>query len=136
MALKGVSIRGCATPPQLSVANFQSSNSRVPVNLRYDFDKCRKWESCCLSVLAQRAVILVDDEKPSAPGVESCGVSDHFQGSESKGFHKNVNLLPSKIYLSLISQYQKFAPFFLLYGVLACGDLFIFYFFHCYISIG
>lgn len=99
MALKGVSIWGCSQAPQLGVANSQPGNSGLIVNLRCDFGKCRRWECCCLSVLAQRAPTAIEDEKPTVPMVEISGASDGANENESKGFHMDLNLLPSKLYL-------------------------------------
>ena len=98
MALKGASIWGCsssrAAPPQLGVV--ANSHHALIGNLRYELEKCRKWECCCLGVVAQRALTPVEDEKPTGPLVESSGAADGVQQNESKGFHKDVNLLPSE----------------------------------------
>ena len=113
MALKGLSIWGSAKVHQLCFAKFQTCNSRVSMNLRYDLEKCDKRECCCLGVIAQRATTPVEDEKPVVPGVESSGVCNQDQENESKGFHKDVNLLPSELSLSYIFQDGSF-PFYVL----------------------
>lgn len=97
MALKGVSIWSCSQAPQLGVANSHSGNSGKIVNLRGDFGKCRKWECCCLDVLAQRATTPVEDEKPTMPMVEISRPSDGAHENDSKGFHKDLNLLPKPL---------------------------------------
>ncbi|XP_028755241.1 arogenate dehydratase/prephenate dehydratase 1, chloroplastic-like [Neltuma alba] len=97
MALKGVSIWSCSQAPQLGVANPHSGNSGQIVNLRGDFGKCRKWECCCLAVLAQRATTPVEDEKPTMPVVKISGPSDGAHENDSKGFHKDLNLLPKPL---------------------------------------
>ncbi|TKY54003.1 Arogenate dehydratase/prephenate dehydratase 1 [Spatholobus suberectus] len=100
MALKAVSIWSCskAPPPQLGVA-VANAHSTLIGNPRYDFDKCRKWECCCLSVLAQRATTAVEDERPSVlpPLVDSSGVPDGLHQNELKGFHKDINMLPKPL---------------------------------------
>ncbi|KAJ1405577.1 Prephenate dehydratase [Sesbania bispinosa] len=91
MALKGASTWGCSKPhPQLGVASYHSG---LIGNLRYDLNKCRKWECCCLGVLAQRATTAVEDEKPIVPLVESSGAADGTIQNDSIGFHKDLNLL-------------------------------------------
>ncbi|RDX87890.1 Arogenate dehydratase/prephenate dehydratase 1, chloroplastic, partial [Mucuna pruriens] len=91
MALKGVSIWACSKAPQLGVGVANSHSSLIG-NLRYDFDfdKCRKWECCCLGIKAQRATTAVEDESPSVP---PSGAADALHQDESKGFHKDINLL-------------------------------------------
>ncbi|XP_061345564.1 arogenate dehydratase/prephenate dehydratase 1, chloroplastic [Gastrolobium bilobum] len=98
MALKGVSIWGCsqAPPPQLGVVNSHHSTLQIG-NLRYDLEKCRKWECCCLGILAERAITPVEDEKPSVPFVESSGDADGVHQNDSDGFHKDINLLPKPL---------------------------------------
>lgn len=99
MALKGVSTWGCSSSkphPQLGVVSSHSGH--IGNNLRYDLHKCCKWECCCLGVLAQRAITPVEDEKSSSsPLVESPGAADQPSQNESKGFHKDMNLLPSEL---------------------------------------
>lgn len=98
MALKAFSMWGCSQSqvPKLGLANCHLGNSRQIVNLRSEFGKCQKWECCCLGVLAQRAANPVEDEKPV---VEISGPSDVSHENDSKGFHKDLNLLPSKLYM-------------------------------------
>lgn len=99
MALKAVSIWGCYKPPPQLGVGVSNSHSTLIGNLRYDYDKCRKWECCCLGVLAQRATTAVEDEGPSVPPlVDSSGAADGVHQNESKGFHKDLNLLPSELH--------------------------------------
>jgi len=63
----------------------------------WDLERLPKWECCCLSVLAQRAITPVEDEKPSAPQVDTSGATDQVQDTQSRGFHKDLNLLPSEL---------------------------------------
>lgn len=110
--MKCCSIWGCSkAPPHLGFASFLPANSKLSVNLRYDIEKCSKWECCCLGVLAQRASTHVEDEKPNVAGVHSSGADDMVQ---PKGFHKDVNLLPSELYLSHLSHYKIYHFYFLL----------------------
>jgi len=100
MALKAVSIWGYfkAPPPQLGVG-LANSHSTAIGNQRCDFDKCRRWESCCLGVLAQRATTAVEDEEPNVPPlIHSSGAADAVHQNESKAFHKDINQLPSELY--------------------------------------
>jgi hypothetical protein len=50
-----------------------------------------------LSVLAQRAITPVEDEKPLIPQVETSEAIDQVQNTQSRGFHKDLNLLPSEL---------------------------------------
>ncbi|XP_027331436.1 arogenate dehydratase/prephenate dehydratase 1, chloroplastic [Abrus precatorius] len=100
-ALKAVSSSfwGCSkAPPQLGVGAANSHSAQIG-NLRYDLDKCRKWECCCLGVFAeaQRATTAVEDEKPSVPLVHSSGADIDLHPNHSKGFHKDINLLPKPL---------------------------------------
>lgn len=83
--------------------DLRSRNSPTAVRLRYDLDKFRKWECCSLGVLAQRATTPVEDEKPQVSGGDSSGVIERSQGNESKGFHKDLNLLPKPLSASDLS---------------------------------
>ncbi|QCD79745.1 prephenate dehydratase [Vigna unguiculata] len=99
MALKAVSIWGYSKvpPPQLG-AGLANSHPTPIWNQRYDFDKCRRWECCCLGVSAQRATTAVEDEEPNVPPlVESSGAADGVHQNESKGFHKDINQLPKPL---------------------------------------
>lgn len=96
MALRCVYIGGCSKTPQLGAANLQPGNSGLIMNLRYDLaEKCRKWECCCLGVLARKAVTPIEDQKkPTVTGAESSGSITEVQENESKGF---LNLLPKPL---------------------------------------
>ncbi|KAI9128218.1 hypothetical protein K1719_001211 [Acacia pycnantha] len=86
---------GCSKAPQLRAANFHPGNSGLIMSLRYDLEKCRKWERCCLGVLAQKAATHIeDDKKPTVTGAESSGSITGVQENESKGF---LNLLPKPL---------------------------------------
>lgn len=114
MALKCVYIGGCSKAPQLRAANLQPGNSGLIMSLRYDLEKCRKWECCCLGVLAQKAAIPIeDDKKPTVTGAESSGPIAGVQDNESRGF---LNLLPSELYPYHIS--QKEISHFMFYQIL------------------
>ena len=93
MALKASPIWVC---PRTPCSDLWSRNSGSAFNLRFDLEKSRKWECCCLAVLAQRAITSVEDEKPNVSGVEPSWGIERTQGNESGGFHKDLNLLPSK----------------------------------------
>lgn len=99
MALKAPAIWVCPRTPcsDLGASDLWSRNSGSAFNLRFDLDKFRKWECCCLSVLAQRATTPVEDEKPHVSGVESSLDIESAKGNESRGFHKDLNLLPKPL---------------------------------------
>ncbi|XP_059438261.1 arogenate dehydratase/prephenate dehydratase 1, chloroplastic isoform X2 [Corylus avellana] len=99
MALKGAAIWVCARTScsDLGASDLGSRNSGSAFSLRYDLEKFRKWECCSLAVLAQRAITPVEDEKPHVSGVESSGAIEPTQGNESRGFHKDLNLLPKPL---------------------------------------
>ncbi|KAF9672077.1 hypothetical protein SADUNF_Sadunf11G0003300 [Salix dunnii] len=69
----------------------------VDLRCYWDLERLPKWECCCLSVLAQRAITPVEDEKPSAPQVDTSGAIDQVQDTQSRGFHKDLNLLPKPL---------------------------------------
>lgn len=105
MALKASPIWVCPRTPcsDLESSDLWSRNSGSTFNLRFDLEKSRKWECCCLAVLAQRAITPVEDEKPDVSGVGPSWGIERTQGNESRGFHKDLNLLPSKSTQSHIS---------------------------------
>nr|POE49978.1 hypothetical protein CFP56_48537 [Quercus suber] len=93
---------GLRAPPSLSTPCFDlgsldlwSRKSGSAFNLRFDLEMPRKWECCCLAVLAQIAITSVEDEKPKVSGVEPSWGIERTQGNESRGFHKDLNLLPN-----------------------------------------
>ncbi|XP_034697095.1 arogenate dehydratase/prephenate dehydratase 1, chloroplastic isoform X1 [Vitis riparia] len=94
MALKTGPIWGSATPPHphLGLADLGGRRAGCALNLRFDFERFRKWE--CLAVLGQRATIPVEDEKPLRPGVESPGGADEAKETEPRAFHRDLNSLP------------------------------------------
>lgn len=98
MVLKGASIWGCALPPyhQLALTDLGSRRCVFALNLNYDLEKIRKRECCC-SVLAQRATTPVEDEKPSAPGIDIYRSIDRTRDTDSMGFHKDLNCLPKPL---------------------------------------
>ncbi|ESW25953.1 hypothetical protein PHAVU_003G079600 [Phaseolus vulgaris] len=94
MALKAVSIWGYskALSPPLGVG-LANSHSTPIGNQRYDFDKCRRWESCCLGVLAQTATTAVEDEEPNVPPlIDSSGAADGVHQ-----IHKDIIQLPKPL---------------------------------------
>ena len=95
MAVKGgVPIWGEATTlfSNQGVSDLRSNLSGLCLNL-----SLRKWECCCLGVsLAQRAITPVEGEKPILPGMESAGAIQRVEDTEARGFHKDMNLLPSE----------------------------------------
>ncbi|GMP75504.1 hypothetical protein CsSME_00032566 [Camellia sinensis var. sinensis] len=97
MALKAVPIWVCVnhTRTQLGFTDLGSRRSGSDSNLRFGVDKSREWE-CCGMVLSQRAITPVEDEKPLAPRFDSPGGADQTQITESRGFHRDLNSLPSE----------------------------------------
>lgn len=63
----------------------------------WDRERLPKWECCCVSLLAQRAITPVEDEKPLTPQMETSEAIDQVQNTQSKGFHMDLNLLPSEL---------------------------------------
>ena len=103
MALKGAPIWVSSKTrcSHLGVSDLGSSRSGFGLNLRFDSERFRKWECCSLAAaLAQRATTPVEDEKPSLPLADTSGKIEGSQDNESSGFHKDLNLLPSKFALS------------------------------------
>ncbi|XP_024019835.1 arogenate dehydratase/prephenate dehydratase 1, chloroplastic [Morus notabilis] len=99
MALNGSPIWGCAkTPSHLGVSDWGPSRSGFSLNLRCDL---RKWECRFLGSLAaaqtQRATTPVDDEKPYLSVADTSGPIQKARNNESRGFHKDLNLLPKPL---------------------------------------
>ncbi|KAM4101804.1 hypothetical protein ACB094_05G173100 [Castanea mollissima] len=69
--------------------------------------RSRKWECCCLAVLAQRAITPVEDEKPDVSSVGPSWGIERTQGNESRGFHKDLNLLPKPLSANDLSSCSK-----------------------------
>ena len=79
-------------------------NSNFNVNLGFGRN-FHKWD--CLGLLAQRAITPLEDEKPliDSPPVKT----EDTQITESRGFHKDLNSLPSEfLFLFFISLYFFF----------------------------
>ena len=97
MALKAVPIWVCAnySNTQAGFADSGSNRSGSGPNLRLDLERFRKWECC--GVLAQREITPVEDGKPVTPEFDSPGANDEAQITESRGFHKDLNSLPSEL---------------------------------------
>lgn len=96
MALKANPIWGYAKTPHFHVG-LPDLGPR-PCGFALDFRVLNKWECSCVGVLAQtpqRAITPVEDEKPSHD-MESSGAIQRPFDMESTGFHKDMNLLPSK----------------------------------------
>ncbi|PON35014.1 Bifunctional P-protein, chorismate mutase/prephenate dehydratase [Parasponia andersonii] len=96
MALKGAPILVCAKThcSHLGVSDLRSNRSGFASNLRYDFERFRKWECCCLGALSQRAITPVEDEKPSVSVTDISGKTEGTRDHESREFYKDLNLLP------------------------------------------
>ncbi|XP_061977480.1 arogenate dehydratase/prephenate dehydratase 1, chloroplastic-like isoform X2 [Populus nigra] len=69
----------------------------VDLRCNWDLERLPRWECYCLSVLAQRAITPVEDEKPLIPRVETSEAIDQVQNTQSRGFHKDLNLLPKPL---------------------------------------
>ncbi|GAV85008.1 PDT domain-containing protein/ACT domain-containing protein [Cephalotus follicularis] len=92
MALKAAPIWGCAIIPNSHVSS-PYLGSRL-------FGFASKWDCCCVSVLAQRAITPLEEDQPHSPGIEfdSAGAD-----SETTMLHKDMIQLPkplSAIHLS------------------------------------
>lgn len=102
MALKGVPLWGCAklTNLHVGVPDLGPRPCGFALNLsrKLDFSpgKTKKWECCSVMVLAQRAITPVEDERPNPSGLGPPGATDTTQEDQSKGFHKDLSLLPSE----------------------------------------
>ncbi|GMH30255.1 hypothetical protein Nepgr_032098 [Nepenthes gracilis] len=93
MALKANSvIWGCCVPSH----SYLGTNSVCKFNFRRNFHGFGKWVCCC-GVVAQRAIIPVEDEKPLNSGAESSAGIARTQETESTGFHKDLNSLPKPL---------------------------------------
>lgn len=101
MALKGVSLWGCAKSPNLHVGAFdlepRPCGFALTLSGKLDFfsRKIRKLECCSLGVLAHRAVTPVEDERPDIAGMEPSATTNLTQEDNPQGFHKDLSLLPS-----------------------------------------
>jgi len=89
---KGAFIWGCSSKPH-SQLDYPSG---LTENLRYQLVK----KCSCLSVLAQKAAIPVEDEKPllHSPLDDNALLQYH-----NKGFHKDINMHPSELFYNIIS---------------------------------
>ncbi|KAF4372551.1 hypothetical protein F8388_027224 [Cannabis sativa] len=106
MALMGSPIWVSAKAPcsQLGVSDLGSSRRfGFALNLRYDLERLRKWECCCLSALTQKAITSVEDEKPQVPVADTPADNEETENNESRGFHKDLNLLPKPLTASDLS---------------------------------
>lgn len=108
MSLKALPIWGVLVPSQLGV----SDSGRIRTGSGLNWRIGRKWE-CLGSSVAQRGKTPVEDEKPLAPALT--GGTDPTRITESTGFHKDLNSLPSELIL---------CPFVLLiiYSLFMCKD--------------
>uniref|UniRef100_A0A6N2L1A4 arogenate dehydratase n=1 Tax=Salix viminalis TaxID=40686 RepID=A0A6N2L1A4_SALVM len=75
----------------------------VDMRCNWDRERLPKWECCCVSLLAQRAITPVEDEKPLTPQMETSEAIDQVQNTQSKGFHKDLNLLPKPLSVTYLS---------------------------------
>ncbi|KAJ6397133.1 hypothetical protein OIU77_022052 [Salix suchowensis] len=75
----------------------------VDMRCNWDRERLPKWECCCVSLLAQRAITPVEDEKPLTPQMETSEAIDQVQNTQSKGFHMDLNLLPKPLSVTYLS---------------------------------
>lgn len=108
MARNGYSMWGSAKAPQLGLATFQPSSSKLSVKLiKHDLEKWCKWECCNLHGLVRRAVSPNEDEKPVLNVFESfrdaVRVRDEMTALEEYLYSVDVNHRPrpSEFYLHL-----------------------------------
>ncbi|KAM1959772.1 hypothetical protein FF1_005212 [Malus domestica] len=96
MAAKAASIWVYAKTPysHQGVSDLGTNRSGLALN-----SNSRKWECSCLAVAsAHRAITPVEDEKPSLGGAaESSGAMERIEDNETRGFHKDLNLLPKPL---------------------------------------
>ncbi|XP_068322564.1 arogenate dehydratase/prephenate dehydratase 1, chloroplastic-like [Pyrus communis] len=96
MAAKAASIWVYAKPhySHQGVSDLGTNRSGLALN-----SNSRKWECSCLAFAsAQRAITPVEDEKPSLGGAaESSGAMERIEDNETRGFHKDLNLLPKPL---------------------------------------
>lgn len=93
MALKCVPIFFCSQKPQslLEIPALGYSRGRLVLDLRPI-----RLECCALGASAQSAICLVEDEKPGAK-TSPTGKIDNDGNTISRGFHKDLNLLPKPL---------------------------------------
>ncbi|KAH1055672.1 hypothetical protein J1N35_033737 [Gossypium stocksii] len=93
MALKCVPIFFCSQKPQslLEIPALGYSRGRIVLDLRPI-----RLEFCALGASAQSAICLVEDEKPGAK-TSPTGKIDKDGNTISRGFHKDLNLLPKPL---------------------------------------
>ncbi|KAL5578831.1 hypothetical protein UlMin_011273 [Ulmus minor] len=105
MALKSFPIWGCVKTPrsQMGVSDLGSRISGFGLSLRYDLEKTRKWECCCLVALAHKATTPLEDEKPQLSDADSSKGIEGTQGNEPRGLHKDLNYLPKPLTASKLS---------------------------------
>lgn len=75
---------------------YKRCGFRFDLRCNRDFNRFSGRECCRLAVFPQRAITPVEDEKPFIPEVEPSGAIDKVQHTESRVFHKDLNLLPSE----------------------------------------
>ncbi|CAN6552744.1 unnamed protein product [Malus baccata var. baccata] len=96
MAAKAASVWVYAKTPysHQGVSDLGTTRSGLALN-----SNSRKWECSCLAVAsAHRAITPVEDEKPSLGGAaESSGAMERIEDNETRGFHKDLNLLPKPL---------------------------------------
>ncbi|KAG4196108.1 hypothetical protein ERO13_A06G148600v2 [Gossypium hirsutum] len=93
MALKCVPIFFCSQKPQSlpEIPALGYSRGRLVLDLRPI-----RLECCALGASAQSAICLVEDEKPGAK-TSPTGKIDNDGNTISRGFHKDLNLLPKPL---------------------------------------
>ncbi|XP_009357463.1 arogenate dehydratase/prephenate dehydratase 1, chloroplastic [Pyrus x bretschneideri] len=96
MAAKAASIWVYAKTPysHQGVSDLGTNRPGLALN-----SNSRKWECSCLAFAsAQRAITPVEDEKLSLGGAaESSGAMERIEDNETRGFHKDLNLLPKPL---------------------------------------
>ena len=101
MALKANPIWGCAKTPHF----LKSLPDLVPNRCGFGLDLrvLSKWECSCVGVVAQthRAITPVEDDRSYTPDIQSSEANERSQDSQSSGFHKDLNLLPSELIYNL-----------------------------------
>ncbi|XP_041028372.1 arogenate dehydratase/prephenate dehydratase 1, chloroplastic-like isoform X2 [Juglans microcarpa x Juglans regia] len=99
MALKGAAPWVCARNPcsDLGTSDLGPRNSgAASISFKFDLEKFSR-ECCRLDALTRQATTPVEDEKPRVPGIESSGAIAQTRGNESRGLHKDLNLLPKPL---------------------------------------
>lgn len=97
MSLKSIPIWVCFNHSDFFLQNKKTSPSFT--NHRVHLPKLRKWECLGLKLaqLEKYQIDVEDDEKPDLGSTDTDATSHDTQITDSKGFHKDLNSLPSKL---------------------------------------